>query len=43
MVKFNRRQFIGLSAAGAGVALVSNWLRRGTSSQSMTSIHDLEG
>ena len=37
MVKFNRRQFIALSAAGAGVALVSNWLRRGTSSQPVTS------
>ena len=37
MVKFNRRQFIALGAAGTGVALVGNWLRRGTSSQSVTS------
>ena len=37
MVKFNRRQFIALSAAGVGTALVSNWLRRHTSSQPLIS------
>ncbi|MEM7761047.1 MAG: multicopper oxidase domain-containing protein, partial [Cyanobacteria bacterium P01_A01_bin.40] len=36
MVKFNRRQFMALSAAGVGSALVGNWLRRGTSSQPVT-------
>ena len=30
MVKFNRRQFITLSAAGTGVALIGNWLRQKT-------------
>ncbi len=28
MVKFNRRQFIVLGAAGAGVALVGSWLQK---------------
>ncbi|MDJ0682419.1 MAG: multicopper oxidase family protein [Xenococcaceae cyanobacterium MO_167.B52] len=37
MVKFNRRQFISLSTVGVGAALVGNWLRRGTSSQLVTS------
>ena len=37
MVKFNRRQFIGLGAAGTSTALVSSWLRRGTLSQFVTS------
>ena len=37
MVKFNRRQFIALGAASTGAALVGNWLRRGTSSQPVTS------
>ncbi|HHP7232710.1 MAG TPA: multicopper oxidase family protein [Xenococcaceae cyanobacterium] len=30
MVKLNRRQFIALGAAGAGVVLVGNWLRQET-------------
>ncbi len=30
MVKFNRRQFIILGAAGAGVALIGNWVRQKT-------------
>ena len=37
MVKFNRRQFIALGAAGTGAALVGNWLRQNTSSQPVTS------
>lgn len=38
MVKINRRQFIALSAAGVGTALVGNWLRQETiSSQPLAS------
>ena len=37
MVKFNRRQFIALGAAGAGAALVGNWLRQDISDRSVTS------
>ncbi len=32
MVKFNRRQFIALGAAGTGAALVGNWLHQETTS-----------
>ncbi len=47
MVKFNRRQFIVLGTAGAGIALVGNWLRQETifsqplsqSSANLASIH----
>ena len=37
MVKFNRRQFIALGAAGTGAALVGSWLRRDISDRSVTS------
>ncbi|ELS04074.1 putative multicopper oxidase [Xenococcus sp. PCC 7305] len=37
MVKFNRRQFIILGAAGIGASLISHWLRRETFSQPVTS------
>ena len=37
MVKFNRRQFIALGAAGAGTVLVGNWLRRDISGRTVTS------
>ena len=37
MVKFNRRQFVALGAAGIGAALVGNWLRRDISDRSVTS------
>ena len=37
MVKFNRRQFIALGAAGTGAALVGNWLRRDISGRTVTS------
>ena len=37
MVKFNRRQFIALGAAGMGVALVGNWLRQDSISQPLSS------
>ena len=37
MVKFNRRQFIALGAAGTGAAFVGSWLRRDISDRSVTS------
>jgi FtsP/CotA-like multicopper oxidase with cupredoxin domain len=37
MVKINRRQFIILSAAGVGTALVGNWLRQDIFSQPLAS------
>ena len=37
MVKINRRQFITLSAAGVGTALVGNWLRQDIFSQPLAS------
>lgn len=37
MVKFNRRQFMNLGAATAGITLVGNWLGQNVSSQRATS------
>lgn len=37
MVKFNRRQFVALGAAGVGTALLGSCLRRGTFSHTVTS------